>query len=144
MRLRLAACVFVLASAFAGPARADVRFTLLTRGAVPSDGHAPDAAGRIVGSRTAARRRLRAWDLDRALTKAAKVDFSRRRLVILIARGTSTADRLDLRRLTTSGNRLDAAARVTSTGIGGQSLARTYTLVTVPRTVKATSVRLSL
>lgn len=119
---------------------------MVARGAVPRTGDAPKAAARIVSSRAAAEKLLRDWDLERAEPKLAGVDFGKHRLVVLVARGSNTAARLDVRKITTSGTGLTATGKVkTGTGvIGGQAQSRPYTLVTVPRSVDATSARLLL
>jgi hypothetical protein len=125
---------------------ATVDFDVVARGAVPSNGDGPKAAARLASSRTAAEKLLRAWDLERASSKLARIDFGKRRLVVLVTRGSSTAARLDVRTLKTSGRVLTATGKVTTRKgtIGGQAQSRPYALVTVPRSVDATSARLTL
>lgn len=121
-------------------------FEVVARGAVPDTGDAPKAAAKLANSRAAAEKVLREWDLQRAQPKLAGVDFGKHRLVILVSRGSNTAARLDVSKLTTSGKHLIATGKVTTKRgvIGGQAQSRPYTLVTVARSLDVTSARLAL
>jgi hypothetical protein len=99
-----------------------------------------------VRSRAAAEKLLRRWDLERAIAKLGKVDFTRHRLLILAARGNDTTEHLNVKRVFTSGSRITASGTIARRpgAIGNQVLSTPYAFVTVPRSVAATSARLAL
>jgi len=140
------ALVLSFAACGSSAAASTVPYQVVAQGAVGASGDDPQTAAKLVSSRAAAEKLLRDWDLERAKAKLAGVDFGKHRLLILVARGSSTAARLDLRKLTTIGRRLSATGEVTTRKgvIGGQAQSRPYALVTVPRSVDATSARLTL
>jgi hypothetical protein len=143
---RLSICAVALALVFpaSSGARSQVTFKLVAQGAPASDGDAPKTQADVVSSNSAAKKILRRWDLEKALPSLAKVDFDDSRLLILVARGTSTADRLEIRKVTLRAGHLTATGKIEADGIGGQVLTRAYALVTVSKRVKASSARLAL
>ena len=146
------ALAFVLASATAcgsstpAAARGDVPFKVVAKGTAPASGKEPRTRAELVRSRAAAEKLLVHWNLERAVRKLKGVDFKRHRLLILVARGNDTTEHLDITRVSTSGTRITAAGKVTRNAgaIGNQVLSTPYALVTVPKSVAATSARLAL
>src|SRR5215218_5673917 len=94
------AIVFSCTACGANAAAATVPFQVVGRGSVAASGDDPRTAAKLVGTRAAAEKLLRDWDLQRAAPKLAGIDFGKHRLVVLVARGSSTAARLEVRKLT--------------------------------------------
>ena len=137
------AAVWALLACGASPPDADgaaasmtLRHKVVTSGAIADQGQGGVARGRLVRSKAGAARVLRAWDLERAIPAANRVDFARKSLVIVLGGSVpDSAHRLAVRRVSVASRRVSVRADVPRRegAIGATVISRPYTLVAVDR-----------
>jgi hypothetical protein len=113
-----------------------LRYSVVTSGTIADQGRGGRARGRLMRSKASAARALRAWELDRAVPAAGRVDYARKSLVIVLGGSVpDTAYRLTVRRVSVASRRVSVRADVRrpAGAVGGMAISRPYTLLTVDR-----------